>query len=395
MMFIPPAAVPNNGTLARLPGTTKMNFTLNPTPKAPYPAVAAVDNGDWDNGIGWMPDGGFLNLPDQGALPTKVTGFGQTPYFNNSFDGGVTTTFTSPSRMMPSPGMFGSLPTGFQRGLNWQTLLFRRQPAHPGYAAANGGFASNPDYLMLDYFWMPVVEPYAVSEPLSTAGKINMNFQIVPFTYIERSTGLYAVLKHEKVISVPAADYNAVYKNNSVDPSLVLSPNNYRRDLRIPQTLAQFQQRFDNSDGTGLFAFRTPAEICDIHLLPDNATVDLSNKAALDASMASYWSTNSLTGDNCRERPYTTIYPRLTTKSNTYTVHFRAQALKQSPASVAGEWTEGKDIVGADFRGSAVIERYIDPNNPSIPDYAASPAASPTLDSFYRWRVRSREQFAP
>ncbi len=64
---------------------------------------------------------------------------------------------------------------------------------------------------------------------------------------------------------MPAADYNAVYKNNSVDPSLVLSPNNYRRDLRIPQTLAQFQQRFDNSDGTGLFAFRTPAEICDIH----------------------------------------------------------------------------------------------------------------------------------
>ncbi len=36
---------------------------------------------------------------------------------------------------------------------------------------------------------MPVVEPYPISEPLSTAGRINMNYQIVPFTYINRDNG--------------------------------------------------------------------------------------------------------------------------------------------------------------------------------------------------------------
>ncbi len=36
------------------------------------------------------------------------------------------------------------------------------------------------DYLLLDLFSMPVVEPYPISEPLSTAGRINMNYQIVP-----------------------------------------------------------------------------------------------------------------------------------------------------------------------------------------------------------------------
>ncbi len=197
IMFIPPAAVPNNGTLARLPGTTKMNFTLNPAPKVPVSrGCAAVDNGDWDNGIGWMPDGGFLNLPDQGALPTKVAGFGQTPYFNNSFDGGGDDDvyFTEPHdafardvsarcRLVSRGGEAGRRCSS---DVNRLTRDTRRRMER---------FASNPDYLMLDYFWMPVVEPYAISEPLSTAGKINMNFQIVPFTYIERSTGLYAVLE--------------------------------------------------------------------------------------------------------------------------------------------------------------------------------------------------------
>ncbi len=34
---------------------------------------------------------------------------------------------------------------------------------------------------------------------------------------------------------------------------------------------------------------------------------------------------NTVTGDNLREKPYADLYPRLTTKSNTYTVHFRVQ----------------------------------------------------------------------
>jgi hypothetical protein len=406
LMYGPGSSNLNTGTLAKLSGSAKMPATNNPCPKVPYPATAANVNGDWDNGIGWMPDGGFLNEPDQGVLPTRVSGYGQTPYFSSHMATGgnsaPTSNFTSPSRMIPSPGMFGSLPTtfarskatGFTTGQGWQTLLFRRQPGHPAYNASNGNFTNDPDYLMMDFFWMPVVEPYAISEPLSTAGKINMNYQIVPFTYIERSTGLYAVLKHEKVISVPTTDYNQVYKNASIDPSLTLSPNEYRHNILIPETLTQFQQRFANTDGTGLYAFRTPSEICDIHLIPDDATsVSTANKSSLDAAMATYWSTHTLTGDNSRERPYTTIYPRLTTRSNTFRVHYRVQTLKTAGKATPDQWREGTDLITGEGRGSVLIERFVDPSDSNLVDYAANPTTS--LEPRYQFRIVGSNRFSP
>ncbi len=416
IILSPNAGIPNQGTLAKLTGANKMPFTLTPCPKVPYQASDATTNGDWDNGIGWMPDGGFLNEPDQGVLPATGSGYGQTPYFSNHMATGgssaPTINFTSPSRIMPSPGMFGSLPTTFARSQavgftgagkqGWQTLLFRRQPTHPEYVDSgsaspkgNGGFSNAPDYLMMDLFWMPVVEPYAISEPLSTAGKLNMNYQIVPFTYIERSTGLYAVLKHEKVISVPTSDYNKVYKNGSVDPTLTISPTIYRCDVQIPQTLTQFQQRFNNADATGLYAFRTPSEICDMHIIPDNASPSTASKSALDADMASYWSTHTLTGDNCRERIYTTLYPRLTTRSNTFRVHYRVQTLKKRPNSTASQWTEGSDFVTGEGRGSVLIERFVDASDVNLPDYALNAAATPSLESRYQFRVLSVNRFDP
>jgi len=387
----------NTGTLANLGAGKFYPFAYQPCPKVPWPAALAMANGDWDNGLGPLPDGGFLNQPDQGNLAARTdtdANFGYTtPYFSvHNKISGVSTTFTSPSRMMPSPGMFGSLPSGIKRGLDWQTLLFRRQPSHPGYGAANGAFIDNPDYLWLDLFWMPIVEPYAISEPLSTAGKVNMNTQIIPFTYIQRDTGMYAVLENERVISVPATDYNGVYKTGTNN---VFSTNNYRHPVNISGTLRQFQQRFDNSDGTGLFAFRSAAEICDLHIIPDDASVDTSSRVSIDNAMSTYWAARTLTGDNSRERVYTTVYQRLTTKSNTYTVHFRAQSLRKRADSTPGVWDESKDMITGDYRGSTTLERFVDPNNTDIPDFAANPNASPTLDSFYRWRMRSHRTFAP
>jgi hypothetical protein len=397
--YTPGSANGNTGTLAGLGAGKFHPFSYQPTPKVPFPASAAMANGDWDNGIGALPDGGFLNQADQGNLAARTdsdASFGYlTPYFSvHNKISGVSTTFTSPSRMMPSPGMFGSLPSGFKRDQPWQTLLFRRQPGHPGYGAANGGFINNPEYLLMDFFWMPVVEPYAISEPLSSAGKINMNTQIIPFTYIERDTGLHAVLKHERVISVPTADYNGVYKNATSNQSAFSTSANYRRAVKIPETLRQFQQRFDNSDGTGLYAFRTAAEICDMHIIPDDAAVNTATKASIDSSMADYWATRALTGDNSRERIYTTLYPRLTTKSNTFTVHFRAQSLKKRAGTAAGTWDESRDLVTGDYRGATTLERYVNPGD-AIPDYASDPDAAPSLDTFYRWRLRAHRPFAP
>ncbi|MEZ0296384.1 MAG: Verru_Chthon cassette protein A [Candidatus Methylacidiphilales bacterium] len=374
----------NKGKLANMTG----NYSGNDAPPLPWPTTAAQTNGDWENGMASDMDGAFLNKPDEGNAYTLASNV--TPYFNsNTNQRTFTGDFSSPNRIMPSPGMFGSLPTGVKRALSWQTLLFRRQPGHPSYVASAGGFTKNPDYLLMDFFWMPVVEPYAISEPLSTSGKINLNQQIIPFTYIERKTGLYAVLKNEKVMSIPQSSIG-IYKVGA-------GAEEYRRKINLPGTLKQLDFRFDNTDATGLYAFRSPSEVCDFHFIPDNAVnINTTNKATLDTTMAAHWVLNSLTGDSSRERIYTTVYPRLTTKSNTYTVYFRAQALKQRTRTAdADKWYEGQDLITGDYRGSTTLERFIDTTTVGMPDYAANPDATPTLPSYYRWRVRSNKPFAP
>lgn len=362
------------------------NYQRSSHPDTPLPVPAAQATGDWDNGLTKDSDGPYINKPDEGNTYIK-SGEDRVPYYESYgaevFD---VSNFFSPNRIIPSAGMFGSLSTGVKRQRHWETLLFRRQPGHPNYTAAAGGFIANPDYLLLDLFWMPIVEPYAISEPLSTAGKINLNQQIVPFTWVQRNTGLYAVLKQEKVVSVPNTDAD-VYKSGGTDT--------YRRPINIPDTLKQLDFRFSNADGTGLYAFRTPAEICDMHIIPNDATTDTATKASLDQSMANYWAGHALTGDNSRERIYTTVYPRLTTRSNTYTVYYRAQSLKKRPGTNQEVWEEGKDIVTGDYRGSTTLERFINPGNTDIQDYAVNPDAEPSLDTFYRWRQRSNRQFAP
>ncbi len=104
-----------------------------------------------------------------------------------------------------------------------------------------------------------------------------------------------------------------------------------------------------------------------------------------------------MTGDNARERPYSYIYPRLTTKSNTYTVHYRVQALKKPKGTTQGVWDEKKDKVIGEYRGSTTIERYVSPNDATIPDYPSQPSKISTdpLGKFYKWRVINTRQFAP
>jgi len=95
-----------------------------------------------------------------------------------------------------------------------------------------------------------------------------------------------------------------------------------------------------------------------------------------------------------RERPYANIYPRLTTKSNTYTVHYTVQALKNPPGQLPNVWNETRSVVTGELRGSTTLERFLDPADSKIPDYATDPNA-PNLDSFYQWRVISSDTFAP
>jgi hypothetical protein len=58
----------------------------------------------------------------------------------------------------------------------------------------------------------------------------------------------------------------------------------------------------------------------------------------------------------------------------------------------------GKDLVLSEYRGSSVIERYIDPNDPRLPDFARVFASNPedeqlNIDQYYRMRVVSTKTY--
>lgn len=352
--------------------------------------------GDFDSGLPGSSDGAYVNKPDEGN--TYVAGVGKVPYFdNNETQTAFGNSFFSPNRILPSPGMFGSLPTGIKRNRPWETLLFRPQSGHPNSST------TIPDHLLIDFFWMPVVEPYAISEPFSTAGKVNMNYQILPFTYIERSTAIRAVFRSERLPAIPDSISNYPKSTDPTIPATILNTNTRleidvnnpanttKKDTEI-ETLNQFAQKFAAGG-----VFRSAGEICDLHIVPTGGT------AADMADMTTgFWSTHHLTGDNMRERIYTTLYPRLTTKSNVFTVHYRVQSLKQvstgrTASSGWDVWDDTKDKITGEFRGSTTIERFVSPNDPDIPDYPTDPAkiTSAPLSNYYKWRVVSTRQFAP
>lgn len=331
--------------------------------------------GDFDNGVGRVGDGPYINFPDEGTTGKN----GAIGYL-----GGVTgitelgPNFFTPNRMMSSAAMLGSLPTQVKSGKPWQTLLFRPSPA--GHAGLN----NPPDYLLLDFFKMPIVEPYAISEPLSTAGRVNMNYQILPYSYFDRSTAIRAVLRSEQMLAIPDSDA-VTYKAQTQATKVRYR---YKVDITSEGTLKAFERRFSNND-----IFRSPSEICSIWLAPDLDDNDETNDVAYD-SMPAWWNNFVATGDNSKEASYARIYPRLTTKSNTYTVHYRVQALKKPKAGAQATWTEDVDKVQSEYRGSTTIERYIDPNDSKIPDYITA-SAPDSLDTFYKFRVLSQKQFNP
>jgi len=267
---------------------------------------------------------------------------------------------------------------------------------------------------MLDLFTMPVVEPYPISEPLSTAGRINMNYQIAPFSYIERNTGLRAVLKAERMTVISDGTAVApVYKGNGGGTTGFNINTSY--DFRVPINSDETLKAFDNYFYTNNDIFRSASQICTMYMYPTkdsyaSAAVPVWDNA--NANIGKFWNgtgsttgytvsvtptapTHYLTGDNSRERIYATIYPRLTTKSNTYTVHMRVQTLKKTPGSSPTVWTEGSDQVLSEYRGSQTIERYVDPADPKLVDFTDPANSAVALDAYYKFRVLNTKKFSP
>ena len=365
---------------------------------------------DFDNGFAHVTDGPYINKPDEGNVADQNSSY---PYFSWDFTAPTEVLF-SPNRLVPSAGMLGSLPTGVLRGQPWQTLLFRPEPGHPGEGVGKSGavppappFTKPPDHLLMDLFWMPVIEPYAISEPFSTSGKINMNYEIAPFSYIRRATGMHAAMKSEEPLIIPNGA-SRIYKlwdhetndwpnypNGSKAQDSALGQDwdklyngkapfdRLRQPIDAEKTLAQFDNRFANGD-----AFRSATEICRVHLVREDETLSPYTSGA-------FWPQNVVTGDNTRERPYTNLYAKLTTRSNAFTIHIRAQVLQPAGSGEAAwtSWKEGRDTVSGDYRGSTIVERYIDPADPSLVDFATNPNA--VADAAYKFRIVATKKFTP
>ncbi|WP_050027477.1 Verru_Chthon cassette protein A [Verrucomicrobium sp. BvORR034] len=358
-------------------------FTSHLGGSYPYPTDPEVTR-DWNNGTGIVPDGAYWIKPDDlartfdGAVP---------PYFNRKWDGvnlsnGEET--ISPNQQIPSAVIFGGIPSAAGDGVPWTTYLFRPDLNGNHLGAAGRGISgplegAPPDHRLLDWFWMPVVQPYAVSEPFSTAGKINLNYRLAPFNYITRATGLHAIFKSERLLAIPT-DAGMRYK----DYAATASNTGWRMKIDAKETLKQFENRFNSGK-----IFRFASEICEMQLVPEGQTL---------GGMQAFWAAHKLTGDNTLERPYAGIYPRLTTQSNVFTIHLMVQTLNKARSTALDEFVEGQDMVTGTYRGEALVERYIDPNDPDLPDavgaaLASTPAAA--IDASYAWRIRHVRRFAP
>ncbi len=424
--------------------------------------------GDFDNGMGLLVDGPYINKPDEGNSHSlfnrtelrRPTGqydfrrdFGDYPYFVRDYvhEAGSPSYF-SPNRIMSGPGMFGSLPARPEHKEGaWATLLFRPDSSSGHYGGptadeslmvkAGIGDGSEiegedpADHYLLDMFWMPVVEPYAISEPLSTAGKVNLNYQMLPFRHVKRDTALRGIFRSELVVQVPTPGYkpdnpddNKVSRNRA-DPSFYsvnykhnagrgrgwhwrdrprdgeLQGKRLRGVIVEEDTLEQFEKLFDEGE-----VFKSASQICEMHLVPQQYAERLgitSQKFMInsyvpdveDMENGRFWEDHALTGDNSRERPYGNIYNRVTTKSNTFKVHFWGQVLKQGrggPGRDYSRWDSDLDTVVSGYRGSSIVERYIDPNDPNLPDYADTIGGrTASIDEFYRFRVVNPTRFAP
>lgn len=321
--------------------------------------------GDFDNGLGNAPDGPYINRPDDGNLHPLAKG--DLPYFSpeDSSAGNevppVSPDIFSAHRMFPSPVMFGSLPTGAASMVPWQTLLFRPQPGHYGAKTP-------PDHLLLDLFWTPVLEPEPLSRALETAGRINLNHAIVPFSYIHRSTALHAAMKAETLMAIPDTA-SETFKSGGSD--------RFRHFIDAAATI----KLWDQSVFTRGQVFLTPGEICGHYLVPEG-----SRAATLD-SLREFWNRHRLTGDNTKERPYADLYARFTTRSNVFRVHFIAETIRPDRTNDPSRIDLTRDTIAASLRGSCLIRRELDVNDPRIPDYAATAQNRPPLDAFYNWRI--------
>ena len=366
--------------------------------------------GDWESGVGALEDGSLVNRL---AVPAS-----------NVFSRCASAGFDETTLPTLSSGIqFGALPSGVygtaadDTPRPWQTLLFcpnpssRTTPANlPGRYDDSGhdhfGFATPPDHLWLEFFWQPTIEPWPMSQGFATEGKVNLNFQVMPWTWLRRATAMHGALQGVRMTAIPTRALMAEDHSSKGHDDGSAIEETFRYAINADKTLAAFEQRFDAGE-----VFRTPSEICEMFLVPKRITghlYDSANFTPADpenlqtADMMNWWNGDEAdatdafeaTGDNLRESPYALLYPRLCTQSNVYSVHYRVQLLQKSRSTTAETWIEGRDHVVSERRGSYVIERRFAPGPSPLPDSATSETAV-SLHTLQKFSIVAHDRFDP
>jgi uncharacterized protein (TIGR02600 family) len=398
-----------------LPGVT---FARQATPNAPVTLHGAMQIaaghdaggrlGDWESGMGILEDGASVN---------RFHSFTSSSF---SRSGAIVDDARPPP--LTTAVAFGALPSGVYGDAHnttprpWQTLLFCPNPAGRTSSSSESGrfdsshqdhpgFATPRDHLWLEFFWQPVTAPRPLSSEFATQGKVNLNFQIQPWTWLRRSTAIHGALHGVRLTALPTAALTSTAENakGHLDGSPLDVQFRYRIDP--DKTLAAFEARFDAGD-----LFRTASEVCDMFLVPsriighnydsDSSTPrDPTNLSASD--MTTWWNGEQThltdafeaTGDNLREAPYSQIYPRVCTQSNVFKLHYRVQSIQKARSVPEDTFDSTRDRISADRRGSHLIERRYKPS--ATPRDPVTEADAPSLHTQQEFRSILHETFSP
>ncbi len=360
---------------------------------------------DFNTGIAREPDGAYLNQPNEGASVIPQTSL-EVPYFEledvSSFHYEPLQEHQwFPRRMASSPVLMGSIPSAIQANAPWTTLLFRPNMADPNnfphlgekgngmvldeyrkswdglnipqMASVRDQIGLPPDHLWLDLFWMPTVEPTHVSTPFATQGKVNMNYEMVPYPHIRRATALHAALKSERLLAIPTSA-GPTYKTSKDNPD-------WRHMIDPEETLKQFTETFAQSR-----VFLTESEICEKFLVPDGVKWDKEAEA-----VRAFWDQHRLSGDNVLERPYAGLYSRLTTRSNAFRLHLWVQRIDKDLQASPEHYDSIRDRIVEEYRGSARITRVLNHTHPNLPRYASSTNHLPAIEGYYDYLIQDEQ----
>jgi hypothetical protein len=173
----------------------------------------------------------------------------------------------------------------------------------------------------MDLFWMSIVEPLCIERKFFNGWRSKHELPD-PTLHLHQS-GNELDKCHES---------RKAHGKATVTRIRFPQESSARLDLNTSETggtLQQFRDEFENGE-----IFESASEICrDIDLVPTES--ERSHGYVAYELARSFWAANANPGDNARERPYANLYPRLTTKSNTFTIPCACQALQKVPGTPA------------------------------------------------------------